>query len=49
MFEPKMNPGYDKLKEDAATLIAQWTRNEWYESSEEDKLAIKEAGESATA
>ncbi|KAK1545682.1 hypothetical protein CPAR01_03184, partial [Colletotrichum paranaense] len=49
MFEPKMNPGYDRLKEDAATLIAQWTRNEWYESSEEDKLAIKEAGESATA
>ncbi|KAL2877715.1 hypothetical protein SGCOL_007054 [Colletotrichum sp. CLE4] len=49
MFEPKMNPGYDKLKEDAANLIAQWTRNEWYESSEEDKLAIKEAGESATA
>ncbi|GJC90164.1 hypothetical protein ColLi_13002 [Colletotrichum liriopes] len=49
MFEAKMNPGYDKLKQDAADLIAQWTRNEWYEASEEDRPAIKEAGESATA
>ncbi|OHE98742.1 hypothetical protein CORC01_06008 [Colletotrichum orchidophilum] len=49
MFEPKMNPGYEKLKEDAVITIAQWTRNEWYESSGEDKLAIKEAGETATA
>ncbi|KAK1979964.1 hypothetical protein LZ30DRAFT_783073 [Colletotrichum cereale] len=49
MFEEKMNPGYDKLKQDAANLIAQWTRNEWYKTSEEDKPAIKEAGESATA
>ncbi|KDN65513.1 hypothetical protein CSUB01_01075 [Colletotrichum sublineola] len=49
MFEAKMNPGYDKLKQDAANLIAQWTRNDWYETSEEDKPAIKEAGETATA
>ncbi|TQN68945.1 hypothetical protein CSHISOI_06516 [Colletotrichum shisoi] len=49
MFEAKKNPGYDKLKQDAAGLIAQWTRNEWYETSEEDKPAIKEAGESAAA
>ncbi|WYZ40727.1 hypothetical protein EsH8_IV_001068 [Colletotrichum jinshuiense] len=49
MFEPKENPGYEKLKQDAATLIAEWTRNDWYESSTEDMPAIKEAGESATA
>ncbi|CCF43814.1 hypothetical protein CH063_13414, partial [Colletotrichum higginsianum] len=49
MFEAKKNPGYDRLKQDAAGLIAQWTRNEWYETSEEDKPAIKEAGESAAA
>ncbi|OLN83686.1 hypothetical protein CCHL11_09726 [Colletotrichum chlorophyti] len=49
MFEAKQNPGYEKLKEDAVNLIAQWTRNDWYEASADDKPAIKEAGESATA
>lgn len=40
MFEPKENPGYDKLSHDAASLIAQWSRNDWYEgsSAEEDKV-----------
>ncbi|KHN99494.1 uncharacterized protein MAM_02347 [Metarhizium album ARSEF 1941] len=33
MFEPKENPGYGKLTHDAACLIAQWSRNDWYESS----------------
>ncbi|KAI1373402.1 hypothetical protein F4677DRAFT_462337 [Hypoxylon crocopeplum] len=33
MFEPKENPGYRKLSEDAKNLIVGWTRNEWYESS----------------
>lgn len=50
MFDPKQNTGFEKLKQDATALIAQWTKNnEWYETSTEDKLAIKEAGESATA
>lgn len=35
MFEPKENPGYDKLTNGAAELIAKWTRNDWYESSTE--------------
>ncbi|KAI8962421.1 hypothetical protein F5Y11DRAFT_357020 [Daldinia sp. FL1419] len=33
MFEPKDNPGYRKLSEDAKNLIVRWSRNEWYESS----------------
>ncbi|KAJ4403306.1 hypothetical protein N0V82_010675 [Gnomoniopsis sp. IMI 355080] len=35
MFEPKENPGYDKLTDGAAELIAKWTKNDWYESSTE--------------
>ncbi|EFY93354.1 hypothetical protein MAC_00592 [Metarhizium acridum CQMa 102] len=35
MFEPKENPGYEKLTHDAAGLIAQWSRNDWYENSTE--------------
>lgn len=35
MFEPKENPGYDKLTDGAAQLIAKWTTNDWYESSTE--------------
>lgn len=38
MFEPKDNPGYDKLTENAAQLIAKWTRNDWYESSTDSPL-----------
>ncbi|KAM7185667.1 hypothetical protein V8F33_012285 [Rhypophila sp. PSN 637] len=33
MFEPKENPGYDKLANDAKDMIAKWTRNDWYEDS----------------
>ncbi|KAI2613311.1 hypothetical protein GGR54DRAFT_332181 [Hypoxylon sp. NC1633] len=33
MFEPKENPGYGKLSEDAKNLIVSWSRNEWYETS----------------
>jgi hypothetical protein len=36
MFYPKDNPGYFTLCEQAKTLIAQWTVNDWYESSTED-------------
>lgn len=38
MFEPKENPGYDKLSNTAAELIAKWTRNDWYESSTEGEI-----------
>lgn len=38
MFEPKENPGYDKLADDAAHTIAEWTRNDWYESSTEAEI-----------
>ncbi|KAI0386076.1 hypothetical protein F5Y04DRAFT_115523 [Hypomontagnella monticulosa] len=33
MFEPKENPGYHKLSEDAKNLIVKWSRNDWYDSS----------------
>ncbi|KAL2017129.1 hypothetical protein VTK56DRAFT_2551 [Thermocarpiscus australiensis] len=33
MFEPKDNPGYGKLANDARDMIASWLRNDWYESS----------------
>ncbi|KAG4221573.1 hypothetical protein PC116_g29951, partial [Phytophthora cactorum] len=33
MFEPKDNPGYRKLSEDAKNLIVRWSKNEWYETS----------------
>ncbi|RYP73221.1 hypothetical protein DL770_007809 [Monosporascus sp. CRB-9-2] len=36
MFEPKENPGYIQLSEDAKNLIVEWSRNEWYESSSEE-------------
>lgn len=39
MFEPKENPGYDKLSNTAADLIAKWSRNDWYESSTEGEIA----------
>ncbi|KAK0732825.1 hypothetical protein B0T21DRAFT_349795 [Apiosordaria backusii] len=35
MFEPKDNPGYDKLANDAKDMITSWVNNEWYESSTE--------------
>ncbi|KAK3692216.1 hypothetical protein B0T22DRAFT_495480 [Podospora appendiculata] len=33
MFEPKENPGYEKLAKDARDMVASWLRNDWYESS----------------
>lgn len=47
MFEPAKNPGYEKLSNDAAELIAKWTRNDWYESSFDSAGAIEDtpAGE----
>lgn len=40
MFEPKENPGYDKLSGTAADLIAKWSSNDWYESSTEGEIAV---------
>ncbi|KAG5916329.1 hypothetical protein E4U42_007714, partial [Claviceps africana] len=37
MFEPDLNPAYEKMSHDAAGLITQWTRNEWYETSADDE------------
>lgn len=33
MFEPRDNPGYEKLARDATDMIASWFRTDWYESS----------------
>lgn len=33
MFDSTKNPGYRNLTIDAKSLIVNWTRNEWYESS----------------
>ncbi|KAI0393111.1 hypothetical protein F5Y17DRAFT_325860 [Xylariaceae sp. FL0594] len=33
MFEPKENPGYAKLSEEAKNLIVSWSKNGWYETS----------------
>ncbi|KAJ9154923.1 Very-long-chain (3R)-3-hydroxyacyl-CoA dehydratase [Pleurostoma richardsiae] len=38
MFEPKENPGYEKLAQDATQMITSWTRNDWYESSGQEQL-----------
>lgn len=38
MFKPKENPGYEKLTDDAAQLIAKWIGNDWYESSSEAQI-----------
>ena len=43
MFERKDNPNYDKLAGDARDLIAEWTRNDWYEASFEPKAMLEEA------
>ncbi|KAH6849845.1 hypothetical protein B0I37DRAFT_427628 [Chaetomium sp. MPI-CAGE-AT-0009] len=33
MFDPKENPGIDKLSKEARDMVASWFRNDWYESS----------------
>lgn len=37
MFEPKENPGYEKLVRDAASMVKVWCQNDWYEDSSESK------------
>ncbi|KAK0621155.1 hypothetical protein B0T17DRAFT_277747 [Bombardia bombarda] len=34
MFEPKLNPGYEKLAKDAQDMITSWLQNDWYKSSD---------------
>ncbi|KAI0181106.1 hypothetical protein GGR52DRAFT_19167 [Hypoxylon sp. FL1284] len=41
MFEPKENPGYRSLSEDAKHLIVKWSRNDWYETSRMDPLLLE--------
>ncbi|XXG96762.1 hypothetical protein Hte_003053 [Hypoxylon texense] len=41
MFEPKENPGYRQLSDDAKHWIVKWSRNEWYESSRASPKAIE--------
>ncbi|KAF7542313.1 hypothetical protein G7046_g10180 [Stylonectria norvegica] len=43
MFTPRENPGYEKLSQDAKGLIARWAKNDWYESSSEEKLMLEQA------
>ncbi|KAL2168311.1 hypothetical protein VTG60DRAFT_176 [Thermothelomyces hinnuleus] len=38
MFEPKENPGFDKMSTDARDMVAAWFRNDWYESSSTDTV-----------
>ncbi|KAK8873994.1 hypothetical protein PGQ11_004508 [Apiospora arundinis] len=33
MFEPKENPGYSQLSDDAKNMIVKWAKNDWYETS----------------
>lgn len=42
MFDPKHNPGYQKLLKDAAGFVTKWTTNEWYESSSEPVQEVKD-------
>lgn len=44
MFEPKDNPGYDKLINDAAQLISKWTMNDWYASSTDAEISEEANG-----
>ena len=43
MFTPRENPGYNKLTQDAAGVIHSWLQNDWYETSAEEPLLLKEA------
>ena len=38
MFEPKENPGYEKLVRDAAQMVKTWLNNDWYEDSSKDRI-----------
>jgi hypothetical protein len=38
MFDPKHNPNYQKLSNDAKEMIVTWTKNDWYESSTRNEV-----------
>jgi hypothetical protein len=38
MFEPKENPNYERLANDARDMVAGWLSNDWYESSSADPI-----------
>jgi len=38
MFEPKHNPNYERLTQDATQMIASWTKNQWYETSGVERI-----------
>lgn len=38
MFQPKDNPGFEKLANEARDMVASWLRNDWYESSGEEAV-----------
>lgn len=43
MFTPRENPGYNKLTQDATGVIHSWLQNDWYDTSAEEPLLLKEA------
>ncbi|KAF2123160.1 hypothetical protein BDV96DRAFT_618245 [Lophiotrema nucula] len=47
MFEPRNNPGYYTLSEEAKEIIADWAINDWYEESDGQTkgISIDEEGE----
>ncbi|KAK3990227.1 hypothetical protein QBC44DRAFT_325919 [Cladorrhinum sp. PSN332] len=50
MFEPKENPGYEKLANDARDMITSWLQNDWYaSSSSETKTKPTNADETVRA
>ncbi|KAK0711354.1 hypothetical protein B0H67DRAFT_646731 [Lasiosphaeris hirsuta] len=38
MFDPKENPAYEMLANNARDMIASWTRNDWYESDPNESI-----------
>lgn len=38
MFEPKENPGYEKLANNARDMVVGWMNNDWYEASSADAI-----------
>ncbi|KAK4165354.1 hypothetical protein QBC43DRAFT_315788 [Cladorrhinum sp. PSN259] len=49
MFEPKENPGYEKLANDARDMITSWLQNDWYASSNSSSNTDTKAGETVRA
>jgi hypothetical protein len=45
MFEPKENPGYERLSQDAKDMIVGWLQNEWYQTSTEPRPMLQDASD----